>query len=77
MPATTKSNLVVFYIVIALAIIGAINELSVGLLQEDLPDSAFGHGTPISRLLHILYGICGLLVSFVYYKRVLSAGIGY
>lgn len=48
------------YIAMALLIIGGLNWALVGLFDVDLVASLFGAGSPATRLVYVLVGICAL-----------------
>ncbi len=61
------------YVILTIAIIGAINWGLVGFFRLDLVAFLFGEMTILSRIVYAAVGLCGLyLISL--YGRVLSVG---
>lgn len=61
------------YVILTIAIIGAINWGLVGFFRLDLVAFLFGEMTILSRIVYAVVGLCGLyLISL--YGRVLSVG---
>lgn len=53
------------YIVLTIAIIGAINWGLIGFFRFDLINVIFGNMTMLSRIIYAIVGLCGLyLISF-------------
>lgn len=57
-----------YYIVLTLIIIGAINWLLIGLFEFDLVASIFGDMSIISRIVYALVGISGIISLGIYSK---------
>ncbi len=60
---------VLYYIVLTLVIIGAINWLLIGLFNFDLVATIFGAMSVMSRIIYVLVGIAGL-ISIGLYPRI-------
>lgn len=52
---------VLYYIALALVIIGALNWLLVGLFNFNLVSTLFGNMSVFSRLIYVLVGISGVI----------------
>lgn len=59
---------VLYYIVLTLVIIGAINWLLIGLFNFDLVATLFGTMSVLSRIIYVLVGISGLICIGLYSK---------
>lgn len=59
---------VLYYIVLTLVIIGAINWLLIGLFNFDLVATIFGTMSVFSRIIYTLVGISGLVCIGLYSK---------
>lgn len=57
-----------YYIVLTLVIIGALNWLLIGLFNFDLVAMLFGEMSVISRIIYVLVGISGLISIGLYSK---------
>lgn len=59
---------ILYYIVLTLVIIGAINWLLIGLFNFDLVATIFGTMSVFSRIIYTLVGISGLICIGLYTK---------
>ena len=59
---------VLYYIVLTLVIIGALNWLLVGLFDFNLVSTLFGTMSILSRIIYILVGISGIISIGLYSK---------
>lgn len=59
---------ILYYIVLTLVIIGAINWLLIGLFNFDLVAALFGTMSIFSRIIYTLVGISGLICIGLYTK---------
>lgn len=57
-----------YYIVLTLVIIGALNWLLIGLFNFDLVAMLFGEKSVLSRIIYVLVGISGLISIGLYSK---------
>ncbi len=57
-----------YYIVLTLVIIGALNWLLIGLFNFDLVAMLFGGMSVLSRIIYVLVGISGLISIGLYSK---------
>ena len=57
-----------YYIVLTLVIIGALNWLLIGLFNFDLVALLFGEMSVLSRIIYVLVGISGLISIGLYSK---------
>ena len=57
-----------YYIVLTLVIIGALNWLLIGLFNFDLVAMLFGDMSVLSRIIYVLVGISGLISIGLYSK---------
>jgi uncharacterized membrane protein YuzA (DUF378 family) len=57
-----------YYIVLTLVIIGALNWLLIGLFNFDLVAMLFGEMSVLSRIIYVLVGISGLISIGLYSK---------
>lgn len=57
-----------YYIVLTLVIIGALNWLLIGLFNFDLVAMLFGEMSVFSRIIYVLVGISGLISIGLYSK---------
>ena len=57
-----------YYIVLTLVIIGALNWLLIGLVNFDLVAMLFGEMSVLSRIIYVLVGISGLISIGLYSK---------
>ncbi len=57
-----------YYIVLTLVIIGALNWLLIGLFNFDLVAMLFGKMSVLSRIIYVLVGISGLISIGLYSK---------
>ena len=60
---------VLYYIALALVIIGALNWLLIGLFEFDLVATLFGEMSLFSRVIYSLVGISGI-ISFGLYTKI-------
>ncbi len=60
---------VLYYIALALVIIGALNWLLIGLFEFDLVATLFGEMSLFSRIVYSLVGISGI-ISFGLYTKI-------
>lgn len=58
-----------YYIVLTLVIIGALNWLLIGLFSFDLVDALFGSMSAFSRVIYTLVGLSGI-ISFGLYSKI-------
>ena len=58
-----------YYIVLTLVIIGAINWLLIGLFSFDLVAALFGNMSAFSRVIYTLVGLSGI-ISFGLYSKI-------
>ena len=59
---------VLYYIALALVIIGALNWLLIGLFEFDLVATLFGEMSLFSRVIYSLVGVCGIISIGLYTK---------
>lgn len=59
---------ILYYITLALVIIGALNWLLIGLLNFNLVSAIFGNMSVLSRIIYTLVGISGIICLGLYSK---------